>query len=473
MPSSGPSFLNRTDELAALDDNWSAARSRGRFFVLWGRRRVGKTELLNHFGRDKRLFYFEATDATEATQLNNLADELSEVSGNPIYREAPFPTWKAAFSGIEQYVGDQQTMIVLDEFQYLAHTQRELASLLSSWWRKVGRNLPVLLVISGSEIGFFRGDVLAGQLYGRRDAQLQVKPFSYREAALFVPKYSADDKVRTYAVCGGTPYYLQTFDDSLPISENLLRNILYRHGILHEEAELLLRQELSDPLNHFSVLEAVARGATRTSEISDRTRLSMSQTSQTLKMLEKLELIKQRVPVTAGRGTKKTSYAISDGFLNFYFRFVEPYRSRLHTRDDARRHLERFVLPALDHFVSKPTWESICQQHMLEAEDAVRVGSWWGPVRLKESRAVQLEVDAVTLDRAGKATALGSCKWTNSSLGHSEVELLSQVQQRVPALSAAKRYYFYSRTGFDESLVELAESDRDRYRLFTPQELFG
>jgi uncharacterized protein len=440
---------------------------------LWGRRRVGKTELLNHFAEGKRAFYFEATDATQRTQLHNLSEELAAVSGNALYREAPFPTWNAALEAIAQYVGDEQTLVVLDEFQFLAAAQRELATLLNTWLRKTGRHLPVLFVVAGSEVGFFREEVLAGQLYGRRTGQLPVRPFSHADGALFVPGYSPDDKVRTYAVCGGMPYYLVTFSDARPLQDNILRNILYRGGLLHEEAELLLRQELPDPLNYFSVLEAVARSATRTSQIAAKTGLEVPQVSQTLRTLERLELVEQRRPATAGPTSTKTSWAILDGFLNFHFRFVEPYRSRLRTRDDAERHLHATVLPQLDHFVSKPAWELICQQHLLRAEDAKSVGAWWGRVRVEARRTEEREVDAVAINRDGKVTALGSCKWTNAPLARSEEQFLSRMEAHIPGADDVQCHYFYSRSGFDDGLLRLAQADPDRYKLFTPADLFA
>jgi AAA+ ATPase superfamily predicted ATPase len=466
-------FLNRTDDLEILGDSWEAASSTGQFFVLWGRRRVGKTELLTHFARDKRAFYFEATDATERTQLRNLSEELALVSGNDLYREAPFPTWSAALEGIAQYVGARRTLVVLDEFQFLAARQRELPTLLSTWLRKTGRRLPVLFVIAGSEVSFFREDVLGGQLYGRRTGQLRLRPFSHLDAALFVPHFSPEDKVRTYAVCGGMPYYLATFDDDRPFEENILRNILYRGGLLHEEAELLLRQELADPLNYFSVLEAVARGATRTSQVAARTGLEVPQVSQTLRTLERLELVEQRRPVTASPTSSKTSWALLDGFLDFSFRFVEPYRSRLRTRDEARAHLRTTVLPQLDHFVSKPAWERICQHHMRDAENAKAVGAWWGKVRVERRRTEEREVDAVAIDVDGNVTALASCKWTNAAMSRSEDAFLSRMAAHIPGAESAERRYLYSRGGFDDGLRRLARADPERYKLIAPGDLFG
>jgi AAA+ ATPase superfamily predicted ATPase len=465
-------FLDRADDLAALDDLWVA--DSGRFFVLWGRRRVGKTELLAKFAQGKRALYFEATDTTERSQLRSFSEELAAVSGNELLAQQAVSTWPAALAAVAQFAAaGERTLVVLDEFQYLAAQQRELGTLLNTWWRTTGRALPLVLVIAGSEVSFFRQEVLGGQMYGRRDGQWHVAPFDYQSAALFVPGYSAEDKVRTYAVCGGMPYYLSRFEDGRPLKENILRNVLYRDGFLHEEADLLLRQELSDPRRYFSVLDAIARGATRNSEIANRTGLDSAQTYQTLDVLERLQLVEQLRPATAGPSSKKTAYAIRDGFLNFYFRFVEPYKSRMRTRSDAERHLTQTVLPNLDAFVSKPAWERICQEYVKREEpEALTVGAWWGKVQVAAKRTEDREVDAVAIDGDGEVIAIGSCKWTNHTLDYGEETLLTQVQTHIPRAENVQRHYFFSRSGFTDRLHKLAASDPDRYRLVTPEDIY-
>lgn len=465
-------FLNRIDDLAALDDQWRAQE--GRLFVLWGRRRVGKTELLSKFIEDKRSLYFEATDSTERSQLHRFSEELALSSGNALLAQQPVTTWSAALAAIAQFASTgERTAIVLDEFQYLALQQPELATLLNTWWRTTGRHLPIVLILAGSALSFFRTEVLGGQMYGRRDGQLALAPFDHTAAALFTPKYSAQDKVRAYAVCGGMPYYLSRFDDNRSLEANILHNVLYRDGFLHEEADLLLRQELADPRRYFSVLDAVANGATRNGEIANRTGLNSAQTYQALDALERLELVEQLRPITASRTSKKTAYAIRDGFLNFYFRFVEPYRSRLRTRADAERHLHQAVVPQLDAFVSKPAWERLCQEHMRRHEpQALDVGAWWGKVRTAPEKTEDREVDAVAIDADRKVIATGSCKWTNAPLDYGEEQLLTQVEAHIPKAEHVARHYFFSRSGFTSQIHKLAESDPDRYRLVTPEDLY-
>lgn len=467
----GVEFLNRTDELAALEDNWTAGDAR--LYVLWGRRRVGKTELLNRFVAGKRALYFEATSAARQDQLRDLSRELARVWRNDLLARQPLTSWEAALTAIEQYAASERTVVVLDEFQYLAARDPELGSLLNRWWRTTGRRLGLVLVIAGSEISFFEREILAGAMYGRRTGQWQLTPFDYRSAALFAPAYSAEDRVRTYAVCGGMPYYLERFRDDVPLAENILRHILYRDGFLHEEAELVLRQELNDPHNYFSTLRAIANGKTRNSEIVNWTKLDSAQVRQLTSVLERLKLVEQRRPVTAGPRSKKTTYAIVDGFLNFYFRFVDPYRSLLRTREGAGRHLRQTVLPQLDHFVSKPAFEDICRSHMRRTERAAVVGAWWGPVPTGEGRRTeQREVDAVALDEKAEVLAIGSCKWTAAAMGIGEDALLARLEVHIPKASGVVRHCFYSRSGFEDSLLRLREADPERYRLLTPQDLY-
>lgn len=466
-------FLNREDDLASVEEQWDADDAR--YFVLWGRRRVGKTELLNRFVADKRAFYFEATDTTELSQLRAFSEELAAVSSNSLLAAQPVTTWTAALAALEQFASTaERTVVVLDEFQFLVARQSGLETLLNNWWRTTGRKLPLVLIIAGSEVSFFRQEVLGGKMYGRRTGQRQLVPFDYRSAALFTPKYSAEDNVRTYAVCGGMPYYLDTWNDSVPLEENILRNILYREGLLHDEAEFLLRQELSHPRQYFAVLEAIARGRTRNNEIVQHTGLDKAQVYQHLRTLERLQLVEQRRPVTAGPTSLKTSYAILDGYLNFYFAFVEPFVSRLRSRTEAERHLQQTVMPRLDEFVSKPAWEYICQEYMRREElDARAVGSWWGNVKVAPRQNEQREIAAAAVDVDGKVIATGSCKWTKSRLDYGEETLLTQLEAFLPGAENVQRHYFFSREGFTDSLLELARNEPGRIRLVSPDDLYG
>jgi hypothetical protein len=206
----------------------------------------------------------------------------------------------------------------------------------------------------------------------------------------------------------------------------------------------------------------------------DQTGLSSAQVRQITSVLERMKLIEQRRPVTARPTSKKTSYAVIDGFLNFYFRFVDPYRSLLRTRAEAERHLRDTVAPQLDHFVSKPCFEDICREHMRTAEHAHAVGSWWGMVPSGEGRHTeQRELDAVAIDAERKPLAVGSCKWTGSQMDVGQERLLTRLQANLPDGEHVGRHYFYARSGFDESLRQLSAAAPERYRLLAPADLYA
>lgn len=157
-------ILNRVDEQDLLRARIESKRAE--FLVVYGRRRVGKTELLSHLASHHRSFYFEATETVSAHHKADLTAELASVSNDPVLAEQTLESWPAVLAAIERYVSDQPTLVVLDEFQYLAKQSPELETTLSRWWRTKGRHLPITLVVAGSEIAFFEDEILAGQQYG-------------------------------------------------------------------------------------------------------------------------------------------------------------------------------------------------------------------------------------------------------------------------------------------------------------------
>lgn len=463
-------FLNRTDELGLLRDRVKG--SDAELLVVYGRRRVGKTELLSCLAQEARSLYFEATDTVTLDQLADLTHEIALASDNAVLAEQPLTTWPAALAAIAAYVGRRRTVVVLDEFQLLAQRSPELESTLSRWWRTTGRHLPIVLVLAGSEVSFFESRVLAGQLYGRRTGQMKVLPFLAREAALFHPDYSAVDRIRTYAVCGGIPYYLERFTDDRPLANHLLDEVFERTGLLHDEAELMLRQSIAEPANYIAVLRAIAHGQNRNNEIAQRTQLTPAHVNKVVDVLERLNLVERLRPVTAPPRSKTVAYAIADQFLRFHYRFVEPGRSQLRTRQLARAYVRSAVLPKLDHHTSR-AWEEVCQQHVQRTlPGVITVGRWWGTVPTGEGRRTELrEVDVVALDAVREVVAIGTCKWTDRRVDFDELNLLERLAPSIGAQGADTHRYLFSRSGFTDRLRRHADDD-DRIRLITPDDIY-
>jgi AAA+ ATPase superfamily predicted ATPase len=472
-------FFNRVDELAALDERLRSAR--GEYFVLYGRRRVGKSHLLLHFGERCRQLCFEASSGSRGDQLADISAELASFTGRRLYEEQPLTSWRAVFAAFDELLAEGQTMIVLDEFQFIARQEPEIGSLLNRFVADHAENPDLLLCISGSDVSFFERSVVGygATSYGRRTGSLRLQPFPWSEIGPFVDGWSTEDRIRTWAVFGGTPYYLKEVDPAADLAEAIRRAVLYPDGLLREEPRFLLSQEsrLRDTDTYMSCLRAIAGGATRLNEIAQRVgRARAEEARPFLETLEEMALVERRYPVTRA-SKKKVHYAIVDPFLRFWFRFVAPRESRLQSRADADRYLEDSVLPQLDKFVSEDAFERVCQDWLLRRlDDAAETGRWWGPIRRREEGALRsrmYEADVVAIDADGAVLALGSCKWPDGKTkGHAhptvELDKLETIRAELQAPDA--QLYLFDRAGFSPRLREL-EAERDDVHLISTDQL--
>jgi len=472
-------FFNRADELAALGERLASPRAE--YFVLYGRRRVGKSHLLLRFGERCRQFYFEASAGNRGDHLADISVELARFTGRPLYEEQTLSSWRAAFAALGELLDAGQTMIVLDEFQFIARQEPEIGSLLNRFVSEHADNPDLLLCISGSDVSFFERSVVgySATTYGRRTGSLRLLPFPRPEIGAFVPGWSVEDRIRAWAVFGGVPYYLKELEGERSLADAIRRAVLYPDGLLREEPRFLLAQEsrLRDTDTYMSCLRAIAAGVTRLNQIAQRIGRARSEEARPfLERLEEMALVERRYPVTKRSG-RKVSYAIADPFLRFWFRFVAPRESRLQSRADADRYLDEELLPQLDKFVSEEAFERVCQDWLLRClDDAVEAGAWWGQIRRREEGALRsrtYEADAAAIDADGAVLALGSCKWPDRDTeGHehptSELAKLETIREELGAPEA--RLYFFDRVAFSPRLRAL-EAERDDVHLVLADEL--
>ncbi len=481
MSSGGRPFYNRAHELERLQRRWDSREAQ--IFTLWGRRRVGKSLLLLHFAQGKRHLYFEATSGTAADQLADFSARLAEATARAALSAS---SWRDALDAVADWALEGPVLVVLDEFQHIARESPDIGSIVNVWWRERGADLPIFLVLCGSEVGFFEREVVgySASTYGRRAGQLRLRPFRPKDVALFLEDWTAEERIAAYAVFGNMPYYLAQIRPRESLAENILNLILMSDGLLHEEARLLLEQELTDAAGYFSVLRAIAAGQTRVSQIAQRTgvRGGATRVSQMLETLRDLWLVERVVPVTVvnPERSRQSFYRILDPYLRFWFRFVLPSQDRLIDAAGSERHLTARVLPQLDEFVSSPAFEEVCQQWLLdELDDAARAGRWWGKVREmrgRDLRDIDRELDVVAVDDDGRVVALGSCKWTAGKMPYSEKTKLNALATYLlpdadPPASDPPALYFFARGGFDRRLAAEAGED-PRIHLITPDELF-
>ena len=462
-------FYNRTDELEALEQRWSSAKAE--YVVIYGRRRVGKTELILRFAEDRRCIYFEANSGTERDHLDDLSTALTQTSGRELLAAQPLSSWQAFFAAIGEELQSGSLLVALDEFQFVARETPAIGSLINRFWREHRDNPNLFLILSGSDVSFFEREIVGygATTYGRRTGSLHLQPFPFTELRHFLPKWTPADLIRAYAVFGGVPYYLEALDPTATLGKNIERHILAPDGLLRQEPRFLFGQhsDLREDGVYFSILRAIAAGRTRRNEIAARVGRSDGATGQLLERLTEMGLVRRVHPVTVVNPdrTRTVRFAIDDPFLRFWFTFVHPYESRLHRRADASDHLNGLVLPELDAFVSKPAFEQVCQSWLRDQIGAASAGWWWGNVKENTGngpRNVQRELDVVAVDHEHSVLALGSCKWTAGVMRSGEKAQLRRLAGHLVSLTRKPTndpdphepdIYLFSRSGFDRKLT--------------------
>jgi AAA+ ATPase superfamily predicted ATPase len=471
-------FINRDEELSWLADGWPPKKAQLK--ILYGRRRVGKSALLDEFARDKRCVLYQAVEGAVADQLRDLTTAILVCDEDAVLQAAPLANWEAAFAQLSKLAAAGPLLVVFDEYQYAAESEPTLASRLQRWWSRDATRRQIYLVLCGSYVRFFEKNVLAGPAYGRATGVLQLRPLSYRHLAKFFPAWNPIDWIRAYAMTGGIPYYLEQLDPTRSLVDNIQHHVLRRGALLYQEAELLLREELREPRIYYSILRAMSEGCTRVGEIAGRVGLPTSNVvTSYLNTLQALGLIEYRAPIT-GETSRRGLWAIADPYLRFWFRFVLPHKVQLDHGVSVDQVYTAAIAPQFDQFVARPTFEDICRDWLTQrfaasglATGFDRIGAWWGPVpdpapdnprRQKEG-----EIELVGMSDQ-RVTVVGEAKWSQHAVDFGVLNHLRDVARFIPGWDASAQSFLFGRD-FEPRLRSAAAAEG--VILVTPVDLFA
>lgn len=365
-------FLGRRTELAVLEELHASGRPE--LFVLYGRRRVGKTELLQQFCRGKRAVFFQAAQLRDRDNLRSFRDALRESLDDPLVDGLEFGDWAAALNFVAERTGDERIVIVLDEFPYLCEGNKGLPSLLQRFWDTRGKSSSLMLVLCGSQVSFMEREVLAERspLFGRRTAQRKLEPLRPPDTLNFFSRWGVEERLLAYAIVGGMPAYLRRFDDSLSLDENLLREVLRPEGYLFDEVHFLLRNELNTPSTYNSILKAIAGGAQRMGDIALTVGIDSTTASKYLHVLRELSLVARTIPLTDPDPlrSRRGVYRVQDRFVSFHFRHLQP-RLSLIEAGRGKRVLEEFIHPDRERLMDEARTDFILDHLARDAAELV------------------------------------------------------------------------------------------------------
>lgn len=452
-------FIGREKELNELNTLYE--QDRFQLFVLYGRRRVGKTTLLNEFCKDKDVIFYSAEQSNNKLNLEKFSSLVFQ-----FYNEttlAPFTSWENALLYINERQGQRRLILVFDEFPYLVKKNRALLSELQHLIDHKLQNGNLFIILCGSYMGFMEKEVLGSKspLFGRRTAQLHMKSFDYRTSVKFLSGFSNEEKLELYGAFGGTPLYLQQVQEKRSFEENIRNSFLRVTAYLYEEPLLLLRQEVQEPGIYSAIIEAIAGGATKANEISTKIGEESAKCLKYINTLCELGILHKETPYGEKDSSRKTIYGISDFMFRFWYRYVFANRTLVET--GAQNAVwSRKIEPTYSDYMGL-VFEKISRDYLMFQNSQgnlpilfTSIGRWWGT---DSQTRTQVEIDLIAGD--GKDYLICECKWKNEPLDLSVVNKLQQKADIFKTQRGNTWYVLFSKAGFTEAVHALSRERED------------
>ena len=450
-------MIGRHDEMNILDSLYKSKKFE--YLVMYGRRRVGKTTLLQEFSKDKNAIFFPAQEKNDALNLQDFSKMVQlKLDGTYI---SSFDGWKEAFEYINKKT-EQRTVIIIDEFPFIAEENPTLKSIIQHaidhLWKK---NENIFLILCGSSVSFMESEIMGKKspLHDRQTSTMEVKPFDYFESSEFFPKFTPEQKLIAYGILGGVPRYLEAFDDELSIEDNIAGVIIKKGSYLNEEPGNLLKAELRDPNVYNSILSAIANGRNKVQEISDYLHEDSSKVSKYLVVLQTMRLVEKAVPCGEKPDSRKGIYKLTDNFFRFWFRYE--FTNNAYYEMLGAEAASKEIISGINDYMGD-AFEGICKEYFIRKAKKgelpfipYKIGKWWGN---NPNIKAQDDVDILMIDKSGKKGIFVECKFTNSKMPHDEYEDLKNAMLIFPDISE-KHIFFISKSGYEASVKRHAKED--------------
>jgi hypothetical protein len=473
-------FIAREKELQFLNDCYE--KPKAQLVVLYGRRRIGKTETLHEFCKNKPHVFFSCTQSTDKKQLARFSDALLKENIPAKQYVTGFSDWEKAFETIADLpYGEHKKLVIIDEFPYMCESDKSIPSILQNLWDSKLKDENVMIVLCGSSMSFIEKEILSKKnpLYGRSTGIYKMEEMGFYDAVKFFPDYSDKDKVITYSILGGIPHYLSQWDPEMSVKDNIKKNILTKGSVLYSEVDFLLHEELRETSIYSAVIDAIALGSTRLNEISQKSLIDdKSKTSVYLKNLSNLGIVSRELSADAktkekgnqGRGT----YVLSDNFFRFWYTYGFANFSQLED-GDVDGVYEYSIEPTLNDFASY-AFEDVCRQFVrrMQIEKKLpfrfsKIGRWWGKTTVRDPfapdglRTAETEIDILAVSGDAKKYLLGECKFKKTPFSYSEY-LDIKAKFALQKEFAELYYALFSSSGFDDKIK--ADQGRDKIALY-------
>ena len=428
-------FIGRDFELKTLNELYK--EDKFQFIPISGRRRVGKTRLIEEFVRGKDAIMFKAVPGNENINLS-MFNEL--VSGETEPLRLDHILWRA-----EERSKGKRLIVVIDEYPNLVENAKHNGGLINNFIEAVKDTSKLFLILCGSSMSIMESEVLGKEspLYGRRTGQIRLRPFDFETSKKMLTGFSLTDTVSLYGLVGGIPYYLEQFDPSKTLEDNIRDRYLNPTSVIAGEPELMFLTEFRKPATYYSVIHAISKGRLTPSDIAQMLGMKIDLVSHMLGKLTILGFVGKDEPLGRGK-TKDVHYVIKDRLLASYFTFIYPAYKDMSASDidDALKHIEADLSQYLGH-----VFEDICREYV-QKHGYPKAGKWWSGPK---------EIDVVASN--DDTLLLAECKYRNELTDADLIDELLDKSKSVNPKNLSKRYALFSKSEYTRVAKIRAETD--------------
>lgn len=463
-------FVGRETELTGLNRLYE--KKGFQMPVIYGRRRIGKSRLMQEFCKDRKTVFYVAIEQNDREALRLFSDVvLQELQGNESPFLSGFESWDMAFRYVADFAKSEKLILVIDEFPYLAGGNASIPSILQKAIDRYFIDTQLFLMLCGSSMSFMETQILdyKSPLYGRRTAQFKIEPMDYLDSARFLSGWSPEEQLMGFGLAGGVPQYLLAIGANADFREALVNEFLTSSGTLFEEPTSLMKQEMREPAVYNSIIKAISEGASRQVDISNRAGMQSKSVAVYLKALVDLGVIEKQFPY-GERNSKKVIYKVKDQLFRFWYRFIPKSLSFIEM-GMAENACEKIIGPMFNEYFG-PVFEDICLQYLIRMNRGKKLnavyssfGRWWGT---DHNTRQQEEIDIVGSDDT--MALFAECKWKSEKVRTADYEKL-QMRSMLIEKDKKREYCLFGKSGFTEGLKRKA-SESDNIRLVKMQDLF-
>lgn len=441
-------FFGRKENIKAISKFYNSDKDNAA--LIYGRRRVGKTELIKHCLKGKKTtsIYYECKETSEINNVMSLSEIIAETFGLP---PLAFDTFETCLAFLYKQAQDKELILVIDEYPYIRKVVEGLDSIIQSFIDNNKSISKLKLILCGSYVETMKS-LLSEEnpLFGRFDLVMNLKAMDYYDSSLFYKDFSDEDKVRLYSVFGGIPYYNRRIDSSKTVKQNIIDLIACPGSRFENEVQMHLKSEISKMQNAYEVFEALAKGFVRFKDILSQSQVSSSPTLvDVLDKLISMDIVIKESPINDENNKKKAGYYISDQLTLFYFKYIYRNLSRLAVMDPEVFY-DKFIEPDFEEHYVPLTFEQVCKQFLIrknrsgELTDLFeKIGKYWydDPVNHKNG-----EFDIVTENDG--SYIFYEAKFRNEKLDKNLI--WNEIQQVNSTGLVCNKYGFFSKSGYNE-----------------------